>query len=276
LNAYRLLSKLPKYVKQFGLLSGLRLLLQVERDVPQLHRTKQYRLPGYSRPIHLRDTISDHSTFWQCLVMCQYDFSRFPQSKRLMTEYRVMVNKGIRPLIIDCGGNIGLATVWFAMHFPEARVCVLEPDTKNFEILRQNVGHFGDQVIALQGGVWSDPGVLRIVNPASGSAAFRVGASAEATEHSIRAYTIAEVCKLAGADSPFIVKIDIEGAQGQLFSKNTTWVPQTRLIMLELDDWQMPWQGTSRSFFSCVSQYEFDYLLDGELILCFRDSGQMT
>jgi len=43
------------------------------------------------------------------------------------------------------------------------------------------------------------------------------------------------------------------------------------LLTLELDDWLMPWQGTSRSFFRCVSRYAFDYLIGGESIFCFRD-----
>ena len=49
---------------------------------------------------------------------------------------------------------------------------------------------------------------------------------------------------------------------------------RTALITLELDDWLMPWQGTSRNFFSCLSRYPFDYLLGGESIFCFRDLGQ--
>jgi hypothetical protein len=67
------------------------------------------------------------------------------------------------------------------------------------------------------------------------------------------------------------VKIDIEGAQGKLFKSNTEWVTNSHLITLELDDWLMPWQGTSRAFFSCLSKYPFDYLLGQESIFCFRD-----
>ena len=74
-------------------------------------------------------------------------------------------------------------------------------------------------------------------------------------------------------DFPFIVKIDIEGGQGPLFETNTEWVKDTQLIALELEDWLFPWQGTSRSFFRCISRYSFDYLLGRENIFCFRDFG---
>lgn len=132
----------------------------------------------------------------------------------------------------------------------------------------------GDRVIALYGGVWNETGGLRIVNPEAGSAAFRVSATDNDAGDAVSAYTINDICALAGADSPFIVKIDIEGAQISLFKSNTDWVAATHLIMLELDDWLMPWQGTSRPFFTCVSQYSYDYLISGETIFCFQDFKQ--
>lgn len=265
------ISKSPNYIKRFGVLNGFRLLFQIERDLPKTSPiVKKYRLTDYPAPIHLRETVSDHAIFWQCLVNCQYDIRDFPQYKRLTAAYRTAVDKGIGPLIIDCGGNIGLATVWLATLFPEAVVYVVEPDDANFEILRMNTACFGDRVVPLKGGVWHESGELRIVNPDSGSAAFRVAAGAGSRD-SIRAYTIDEICGLAGAEFPMIVKIDIEGAQANLFKGNTSWVRKTHLITLELDDWLLPWQGTSRQFFSCMSQYAFDYLISGESIFCFRD-----
>ncbi|AOU97328.1 hypothetical protein BI364_04375 [Acidihalobacter yilgarnensis] len=41
------------------------------------------------------------------------------------------------------------------------------------------------------------------------------------------------------------------------------WVGGVHLIMLELEDWSMPWEGQNRSMFSCISEYLFDYLILG-------------
>lgn len=271
-RASRVLSKVPNYVRRFGLLAGTRLLLQVERPVPARSATlKPYRVPGYPLPIWLRESLPDHAIFWQCLVAAQYDLSRFPQTARVLTFYRLQLQRGIRPLVIDCGANIGLATLWFARQFPEAAICAIEPDASNFELLKANARPFLDRVTLLRGGVWSESGYLRIVDPDAGSAAFTVERCDQGAEGRVRAYTIDEVCSLVGAESPLIVKIDIEGAQQELFRANTEWVGRTHLIALELDDWLMPWRGTSRSFFSCVSRYPFDYLISGETIFCFRD-----
>jgi len=273
----RRLSKVPNYVRRFGLWSGLRLLFQIERTLPSKSESvRTYRVPGYPDPVYLRESISDHAAFWQCLVLNQYEFRRFPQSKQLMECYQTAMAKGVHPLIIDCGGNIGLATIWFAAAFPQAKIFVIEPEKGNLEILRRNTRHFGERVTVLEGGIWNESGRLHIVNPDSGAMAFRVTAASSTQLDSMRAYTVDEVCALAKSEAPFIVKLDIEGAQRNLFLSNTDWVGRTDLITLELDDWLLPWQGTSRTFFSCISKFPYDYLLNVESIFCFRDRGPPT
>lgn len=272
---YNLLAKSPNYIRRFGVVNGLRLLYQIEGllQLPlQSARRKKYLLPGLDSPIYLRDCIGDHAIFWQCLVMNQYDFSHFPQAERLNEKYREIVSSGRTPLIIDCGGNIGLSVIWFARKFPQAKIFVVEPDQANLEILKLNVASFKERAVILEGGIWNEDGYLQIINPDAGPSAYRVQPSHPAdTSNTIRCHTINEICKMANTSNPLIVKVDIEGSQKHLFFDNTDWVNRTDLITLELDDWLLPWQGTSRNFFKCLSQYPFDYLLNGESIFCFRD-----
>lgn len=268
---YRLIARIPNYIKSFGIFHGLRLLVLTQYNYQYNSKgVRKYKVPSYPDSIYLRNTKSDVSIFWQCIVQHQYDVFVFPQSQRLMSIYRDTIEKGLSPLIIDCGGNIGLSALYYAMTFPEAKIYVIEPDKENFELLNLNTSCFGDRVVPLLGGIWHESGNLEIVNPESGSASFRVEA-ASSSNQTIRAYTINEICALAGTESPLIVKIDIEGGQANLFKDNTSWVADTHLVALELDDWQFPWQGNSRPFFSCVSKYAFDYLISGETIFCFRD-----
>ena len=42
-------------------------------------------------------------------------------------------------VIIDAGANIGLASIWFASKFPEARILAIEPEKSNYELLVRNV-----------------------------------------------------------------------------------------------------------------------------------------
>ncbi|MGM0411165.1 MAG: FkbM family methyltransferase, partial [Bacillota bacterium] len=271
---YRIVSKIPNYLRAFGVLNGLRLLFLIEGSFVMKKR-KKYNVPGYPSPIYLRKTVADRSIFWQCIVEQQYGIFKFPQKKRLMSTYNGLVEEGLQPVIIDCGGNIGLSTLYLAIQYPEAKIYTIEPDEDNFEILRKNTAFLGERVVALKGGIWNESQNLRIVNPESGSTSFRVTSAVRNSCEAVQAFTINEICEIAGVQYPFIVKIDIAGAQNKLFEKNTKWVRGTHLIMLELDDWLMPWKGTSRNFFSCVSQYPFDYLIDGETIFCFHDFEAM-
>ena len=47
-----------------------------------------------------------------------------------------------RPLIIDGGANIGLATLFFKRIYPQSRVIAFEADPSIFELLKQNIGSF--------------------------------------------------------------------------------------------------------------------------------------
>jgi FkbM family methyltransferase len=271
----RLISRVPNYWRAFGILAGSKLLLRVERQFEKRSsEVRPYRIGWANDPIWLRDNVSDHSIFWQCMVLQQYDFQRFPQHARLRRTYDRMVAAGRRPVIIDCGGNIGLSAIWFALKFPKAQVFVLEPDQDNFALLTRNIAPYGDAIQPIKGGIWARPDQLTIANPEAGSAAFQVQAASGGERNAVRAYTVDEVLGLAGSADALIVKLDLEGSQQALFEANTDWVARSHLIILELDDWQFPWAGTSRPFFRCISQYPFDYLLGGEEIFCFQDLGE--
>ena len=268
----RALRRLPNYVRRFGAAKGIELLHRIElRNFDGGAPVRSYAVPGAQFPIQLRSAVGDHATFWQCIVDNQYDFRHFPQSARLFETYRAIAQAGRAPLIIDCGANIGLSAIWFANLFPEARIIAIEPDLANFELLCRNIVSYGPRVTAVHAAVWHEATHVSITNPTAGAAAFRVAPIGDTAAGAIATLTIPEIAAMAGESAAFIIKIDIEGAQQALFSANTDWVGTTHLITLELDDWQLPWAGTSRPFFAAVSRFPFDYLLGGESIFCFRD-----
>lgn len=270
---YHQLAKSPNYVKRFGVARGLGLLFQVERELPiKSTAIRRYRVPNVPSDVVLRESRPDHAIFWQCLVRNQYDTDGFPQAERLNQTYEATLARGGTPVIVDCGANIGLATVWYATRYPRATIYAVEPDSRNFNLLQQNTRVFGPRVVPLQGGIWNRSCHLRITNPKAGSTAFQVEETDQAGEGTLRAYTVQEIFQMAGPQAvPLVVKVDIEGAQKQLFSDHTEWVARVPLIAIELDDWLMPWEGTSRPLFACLSHYPFDYLMQGETLFCFQD-----
>jgi hypothetical protein len=56
-----------------------------------------------------------------------------------------------------------------------------------------------------------------------------------------------------GATFPFIVKIDIEGAEADVFAQNTDWLKRTPIVMIELHDWLFPKKQTAAGFLRCIA-----------------------
>lgn len=265
------IKKIPNYIGRFGIINGFIIFLKIEWIVNQ-HPNQHIcvNVPGYSAPICMRSTIQDHSAFWICLVAEQYSVMPFPQKERLSAVYKKLLAEGKRPLIIDAGANIGMSALWYARMYPEAKIFAIEPNHENYELLVKNTRTV-EQITPFYGGVWPRNVGLIIENPDAGSQHYRTREVPMDIDGSLNAITIDTILSKTDSDEIFIAKIDIEGGQDSLFEENTLWVEKTNLIVLELDDWQFPWKGTSRSFFSCVSKYPFDYLLHGENIFCFQD-----
>jgi FkbM family methyltransferase len=263
--------RLPNYVRAFGAFWGIRLVFSIEKALPRTSNiTNKILGPGFPAPIHLRECISDHAIFWQCLVTRQYDLSSFPQSRRLLEQYKRILNQGRRPIIIDAGGNIGLAAFWFACSFPEACIISVEPEDANFSLLKRNVAVFGDRVRAVHGAVTEAPRLMRITNPNDGFSSFQLSPGVDPEVPAVQGFTITSLAETIANGEIFIVKIDIEGGQRYLFASNTDWVDRVHVIIIEIDDWQFPWQATSEAFFNEVSKRRFDYLIKGENLFCFR------
>lgn len=265
------LARLPNFVQRFGVFHGLRLSLRVNGAGGDVNLpTRPFSVPGFDAPVHLRANRSDYSIFWQSIVRKQYDLPKFHQTNELMRRADGMRAAGQVPLILDCGGNIGLSVRSFGKDYPDARIIVVEPDNNNLRVLRENVASLGDRVTVVQGGVASRSGHCRVVGQERGSAGLMTQYCDADAAGAIRTWPIDDLLAMVPGGQPWIVKLDIEGAQDDLFSANTDWVAKADCIILELDDWIMPWSGSTVNFFRTMSQHRFDYLLDGELIVCYR------
>ncbi len=199
----------------------------------------------------------------------QYDTSHWPHHAQLLADYNSNVAGSERLLIIDGGANIGLASIWFAKKFPEALILAIEPDKNNYGLLKENTAGYEGQIRCIRGAIWHRDSFVKIANPLSGEASFQVIETDASDPMRIDAYSIDKLCSLGESASAFIVKLDIEGTQKSLFQENTDWLGRTRLVTLELDDWQMPWQGSSQSFFASTVRFPFDYLIGQESVFCF-------
>jgi FkbM family methyltransferase len=176
-------------------------------------------------------------------------------------EYRLPFE--LRPrLIVDAGANIGMATIYFSHHYPDAQIVAIEPETANFELLRRNCVGLPN-VILIQGALWPENRKLAIKNPTADSWTFRVAECNAESATSVDAITIADVLERAGASHIDLLKIDIEGAELPLFSTGAKhWIDQVGTIAIELHDHLSP--GCAQAFYSLLTTRQFVQQIRGE------------
>lgn len=220
------------------------------------------------RNIWLRHTPSDIATFNQIMVTRDYAAAQWPdQHARLDSAYREIVRNGRVPIIIDAGANIGLASLWFAEQYPEARIFAVEPDEENLAVLDRNVTGLKN-VTVLRGGLWDHEAHLRIGNPEAGSAGFRLSEEAG----TVPTYSVPAILAKTENATLFIVKIDIEGGEAAVFRSNTAWAAEASLIVIETHDWLYPAEGTSRNLLKVMSGLPVDFLFRNENVFFFSSS----
>jgi FkbM family methyltransferase len=228
-------------------------------------------VPNTSRTIRLRTKSSDIMAYNQVLIQRDYDFSQFPCASQFAGP--TAVSSGLKPItIVDCGANVGCSVLWFATQFPEAEIMAIEPDSSNFELLSQNVAGL-DKVRAMRAALWGSETRVVISNPDAEAWVFRtelVNGNVGSNRPLIDTVTMDGLLADVASSSRIIVKIDIEGAEREVFSKNTSWLERVDLLVIELHDWMLPGQDNGRTFFSAVASRPIDYIGRGENIFCFQ------
>ncbi len=141
------------------------------------------------------------------------------------------------------------------------------PDVGNFGLLSKNTADLN--VEALNAAISSTRGRARVFDPGEGAWGYRTKliSEDEIFTDAVPRVTINDIYNSHSSGFfPFIVKIDIEGAELDLFSGSTEWVERTPLIIIELHDWLLPKSGTSRPFLECISRLDRDFVQIGQEI----------
>jgi FkbM family methyltransferase len=216
-------------------------------------------------PLHIRSNNSDNMVMFKIFVDREYDLLKFPQGRGLTEKYHEILGRNALPLIIDAGANIGLAARFFASQFPKAAIACIEPDPAASAICRTNVASY-QNIDVFEMAIGAAPGFVALSAEANASWATRARREAQGTP----IVTIDEIMRRYGDAELFIVKIDIEGFEADLFSQNTDWIEKPEAILIEPHDWLMPGQGTSRKLQQTVLNGERELLISGENLALVR------
>jgi FkbM family methyltransferase len=178
------------------------------------------RPAGFRTPVRIRLRTSDSETYKEVL-RGEYSFE-LPFSPKI---------------IVDAGANIGMASLYFAHKYPDAKIIAIEAEASNFDILRRNVRYY-PAITPVHAAVWNRDGEISVSEPdartgASGKWGFVTrenGAGAK-----VRAVTMGTLMREMNIRAIDLAKIDIEGAEQEVF-EDTRWLTGVQCLMIELHD----------------------------------------
>jgi FkbM family methyltransferase len=168
--------------------------------------------------------------------------------------------------IIDAGANIGVESLRFRHNHPAAHIVAIEPDSGNFDVLSRNCEGDSD-IEPLNVALWSGPATLAL-RDGPGNEAFQV--TTETTSGPlVEAISMEDILARTGWPRISILKLDIEGAEHELFSTGADrWIGQVDCIIMEISDTDRA--GTAQILFKALDSQDFNAEILGENIVLIR------
>jgi FkbM family methyltransferase len=224
-------------------LAGLQ-AAKMPRLLPKaLFRPVTFRPPGIRHPVIIRFGTTDMWVLKQVLLDRQYDFS-IPFAPKV---------------IVDAGANIGLSAVFFANKYPDSVIFALEPEESNFKSLEANAAAY-PQIKALKMALWSENRQISLIDPKGGDWGFLIseqGGQPGQNRGLVQATNVESLMHAMGVEGIDVLKIDIEGAEKEVFESCSNWIDKVRIIMVELHDQLKP--GCVRAFSEATRDFPAEF-----------------
>jgi FkbM family methyltransferase len=156
----------------------------------------------------------------------------------------IFVHEELRPfqdlkdvsLVIDLGANVGLSAAYLLSCFPKARLIAVEPDERNLVLCKTNLAPYGDRATILHGAAWSrcTELALKIGSFGDGREWATQVVEGSAVNANVEAWDVGTLIDMAGAESVDLLKVDIEGAEREVFGPTCQkWLHRVRNLSIE-------------------------------------------
>ncbi|MEP0368876.1 MAG: FkbM family methyltransferase [Cyclobacteriaceae bacterium] len=208
-------------------------------------------ITSYNNPkVLVRRNTSDLAVYRQIFMDGEYDLVSFSDPK----------------VIIDAGANIGLFTLAMNQRYPKAQFYCIEPMGENFAMLSKNLEGIESKHL-INGALWSDSEELSFKEDAMGQWGFRVERGGN--DASISAFSMDDLMNQYRIEKIDILKIDIEGSEKEVFSKNTDWLNRVNVLVIEVHDYLL--EGCAQNVFEAVGKFgDYKFSIAGENLVFDR------
>jgi FkbM family methyltransferase len=209
-------------------------------------------------PFYLRKRTCDIPIFDQVFIKNEYDFETIDTPK----------------VIVDAGANIGLASIYFANKYPASKIIAIEPEESNFKMLQLNAAPY-ENIIILQAALWDRNEEISVVDTGRGKCAYMTQKKNDHMEQGdnvcqhVQGKTVNRIMQDYDLDRINVLKIDIEGAEREVFGDTSSWIGRIDAIIIELHERFKP--GCNRTFYNGSQGFD-DEWLQGENIYLSRSN----
>jgi FkbM family methyltransferase len=199
---------------------------------------------NYKHPIYLRNHTSDVGIYRE--IIENYEYS--------------LVVKNEPKYIIDAGANIGMASIYFTNKYKGTKIIAIEPEENNFELLKRNTEHYAN-ITAINAALWNNSGEITLFDTGFDNVGFMVATNKSALKtivknhkHLTKAITVDEIMREFNIDLIDILKMDIEGAEKEVFESSGDWINKTRCVIVELHERMK--KGCNKAFYKRVKLFD--------------------
>jgi FkbM family methyltransferase len=207
-----------------------------------------FHINGFNSDVSVRMGTSDTEVLNQIII--SEEFKNFFLKK-----------KGeVFQTIIDAGANVGLSSIYFSMCCPQAQIISIEPEEENFRMMKRNLESLNNCTL-FKKALWNNDETLFIKDRGTGNWGFSTTKNElNSTGLKIEAISINSILELCNIEKIDILKIDIEGAEKELFTKGTlAWLDKCHYILVEIHDYINP--GASRAVFESLTDYNLNDII---------------
>ncbi len=185
-------------------------------------------------------------------------------------EYALPIQNFQPKLIIDCGGNIGCSAVYFANRYPDAQIYSIEPEKNHVKLLQFNTILY-DNIHVIAAALWNKETFIRVEDKGFGDLGWMTFETTADDAAALKTVTISKILAESGFDEIDLLKVDIEGAEKEVFGAPDvdSWLSKVKVLTIELHDRMK--RGCSKAFFNAIAKYDWHFELRGENLIFMRE-----
>ncbi len=181
-------------------------------------QTFDLNLGGYRTLVYIRPEAGDMSIFQEVFARQSYH-----------VDDAILDPKTVSA-VFDLGANAGYASLAFAARYPNARIISVEPNPENFALLCKNTAA-EPRIVPVQACVTAVPMEDAYISGSGPAWSYQMNSSGRGTK--VAGLTITDLMKANAIAHIDFLKIDVEGAEREIFAKGD-FLPNANIVCAEI------------------------------------------